>query len=172
MIEFYDEHDISDLDNGRLMELLRMCFPMLPCFKTSRFWQERCDYRWLIRDADRIIANPAVHDKTFLADRRRIRIAGVAYVCVHPQWRRKGLVKRMLAEIHRWAKDRRYPFAFLFGRNEVYRSSGYLRCENELRVVNPLTNADEVKRTEKAHYSPLTSEPWPESLIDIQGPIF
>ncbi len=72
MIEFYSESDITDLDNKKLMELLQLCFPMLKCFETNRFYLERSDFRWLIRNSDRIIANAVVHDKIFLSDEKRI----------------------------------------------------------------------------------------------------
>ncbi len=130
MIEFYSESDITDIDNKRLMELLQLCFPMLECLKKSRFWLERSDFRWFIRNSDKIIANAVVHDKIFLSDEKKISIAGVAEVCVHPNYRGKGLGRELLSEIHSWAKDRGYSFAFLFGKTEIYQSSGYIQCNN------------------------------------------
>ena len=72
MIEFYSESDITDLDNKKLMELLQLCFPTLKCFEASRFYLECSDYRWFIRNSDKIIANSVVHDKIFLSDEKKI----------------------------------------------------------------------------------------------------
>jgi hypothetical protein len=176
MIEHHNENDISKTDDAALMKLLQLCFPTLPQFKTGRYWLVPCNYRWIIRDKEKIIANAAVIDKTFLSDGRKISIAGIAYVCTHPEYRRKGLVKQVLAEIHRWAKEQQsgdnYSFSFLFGKNEIYKSSGYIKCKNEFRFTNRKNYVVETKQIETAHYFPLGNESWPESLIDIQGAQF
>jgi predicted acetyltransferase len=172
MIEFYNESDIADLDNKKLMELLQICFPMLPCFLTNRFYVERSDFRWVVRSEDKIIANAVVHDKIFLSDNKRISIAGIAGVCVHPDYRGRGLLRQMLSEVHTWARNRHYSFAFLFGKNEIYRSSGYIQCNNEFKFINHRNNIEEIKQIETAHYFSLGNKSWPTSLIDIQGPMF
>ena len=107
MIEFYSESDITDLDNKKLMELLQLCFPMLKCFEKSRFYLERSDFRWFIRNNEKIIANAVVLDKIFLSDEKKISIAGVAEVCVHSTYRGKGSARELLSEIHRavWRKE-------------------------------------------------------------------
>ena len=173
MKEFYEEHDVTDPDKDELMDLLELCFPMLKDFKTSLYWREQpAHYRWLIRDKDKIVANICVLDKTFLSGTKKISIAGIAYVCVHPEYRRRGFVKQMMSEIHQWAQDRGYAFAFLFGRTEHYQSSGYIRCKNQFKFINYSNNTEEVKQIDKAHYVPLQDQPMPESVIDVQGPIF
>ena len=78
----------------------------------------------------------------------------------------------MLSEIHEWAKQKNFSFAFLFGRHEIYQSSGYIQCKNEIKIIDHLSNTTEIKRIESTHYYPLKNESWPESLIDIQGPKF
>ncbi len=172
MIEFYSENDITELDNEKLMELLRLCFPMLKCFETNRFYLERSDFRWFIRSSGKIIANAVAHDKIFLSGEKTIGIAGVAEICVHPIYRGKGLVRELLSEIHSWAKGRHYSFAFLFGKTEIYRSSGYIQCNNQFKCVDHYENIEEIRQIDDAHYYPLKNESWPESLIDIQGPKF
>ena len=172
MIEFYSESDITDLDNKKLMDLLQLCFPKVKCLETSRFYLERSDFRWFIRNSDKIIANTVVHDKIFLSDEKSISIAGIAAVCVHPIHRGKGLVREMLSEIHSWAKGRGYSFAFLFGKTEIYQSSGYIQCKSQLRYLDHRKNIEEVKQIGSAYYCPLRNESWPKSLIDIQGPRF
>ena len=171
MIEYYNENDINETDGTALMELLQLCFPMLPQFRTGIYWLEPCDYRWVIRAKDKIIVNAAVIDKTFLSG-DKISIAGIAYVCTHPEYRRKGLVKQVLAKIHNWAKNKHYSFAFLFGKNDIYRSSGYIQCNNEFKFYNHNKNIVETNKIKGAHYFPLGNKSWPESIIDIQGPQF
>lgn len=140
--------------------------------ETSRAYLEPVDFRWFIRNDSKIIANAAVHDKVFLSDGKHIPIAGVALVCVRPEFRGKGLVRQLLAEVHNWAKTKNYPFAFLFGKNEIYRSSGYIQCTNQFKYLNHIENTEEVKPIETARYHPLKNQPWPKSTIDLQGPVF
>jgi len=172
IIEFYKEHDVIASDKEKLRELLQLSFPMLKCFTTSPYWMEPPHYRWLIRNQDKIIANICVIDKAFLSGSNGISIAGIAYICIHPKFRRRGLVKNMLTEIHDWARNKGYPFAFLFGRTEIYQSSGHIKSKNEFKYVNHRNNMEEVKQIDYALHALLQEEPWPESLIDIQGPRF
>jgi predicted acetyltransferase len=145
---------------------------MLKSFETSRFYLERSDFRWLIRNRNKIIANAVVHNKTFLSDKKKISIAGVAEICVDPSHRRKGLVKELLSEIHDWAKGKSYSFAFLFGDKKMYQSSGYIQCNNQFKYLNHHKDVVEVKQIDSALYYPLKDMPWPEFLVDIQGPMF
>lgn len=172
MIEFYSESDVTNFDNKKLMELLQLCFPMLKCFETNRFYLERSDFRWFIRNNNKIIANAVVLDKIFLSEGKKISIAGVAEICVDPAYRGKGLARKLLSEIHSWAKSQGYSFTFLYGKTEIYRSSGYIQCNNQLKYINHMENIEEIKQIDTAHYCPLKNESWPESLINTQGPIF
>ena len=172
MIEFYREDQVAESDNIKLMTLLQLCFPMLPSFKVGRFYLERSNYRWLVRDREEIIANAVVHDKIFLANAESLRVAGIACVCVHPAHRGKGLAKALLSEIQEWASGNGYDFGFLFGKNVIYRSSGYIHCDNDFTFINHRTGEKETKAIDTAHYLPLQNESWPESLIDMQGPMF
>ncbi len=172
MIKFYKESDVSETDNRRLMELQQLCFPMLECFKTRRYYVESPEFRWFIRNDDKIIANSVVHDKIFMSDKENFKIAGVAIVCVHPKLRNKGLAKKLLSEIHKWAKDKDYSFLFLFGKNEIYQSSGYIQCNNIFKFIDHWNKTEEIKQIDTAHYVSINHKSWPKSLIDIQGPMF
>ena len=172
MIEFYHENDITDPDNAKLMALLQTCFPATPQFKEHRFYLEPPASRWLIRRNDRIIANAVVYDRTVSADEKPIRIAGIGDVCVHPDHRGKGLVGQLLSDVHTRAQADGFAFALLFGKTQIYRSSGYLPCTNEFKYITPQTQTEEIKKIDTAHYFPLTNTPWPASLINLRGPLF
>ena len=71
-----------------------------------------------------------------------------------------------------WNSASTDSFIFLFGENEIYRSNGYIRCNNKFKFINYKKNVEEIKEIETAHYFPLGNESWPESIIDIQGTRF
>jgi predicted acetyltransferase len=171
-IQFYNEDDITDADDAELMTLLQLCFPDTPQFKTHRFYLEPSNFRWLIRDKDQIIANMVVYDKTIVSGGKKFRIAGIGDVCVEPDYRGNGLVGRLLSEVHAWAKNRGFAFTLLFGKIEIYQSSGYMPCANNFKLIDYKTNTEEIKPIENAQYLPLGDKPWPASLIDLQGMIF
>ena len=94
-----------------------------------------------------------------------MRIGGVAEVCVARGRRGCGLAKQLLATIDDWLRADGVPFAVLFGRPEIYRSSGYTPITNPLRPRRfPFSR--------KAMVKVLADEAWPAGLIDLRGPGF
>src|SRR5450759_3875792 len=94
-----------------------------------------CTATWAIvrADSSRTIAHVAVHERALMQDWRRISIGGIAEVCVHPDCRGRGLVRHMLHAVHGWLTDREFLFAMLFGKPEVYTTSGYVTVSNVWR---------------------------------------
>jgi len=119
-----------------------------------------------------VIAHLAMHDKSIGSPAGDLAIGGVSEVSVHPDFRGRGLVKKLLVAAHAAFAQRGVPFAFLFGNGDVYRSSGYVQVKNPLRFFDPARNEWCVRPDGAALVARLGSTPWPDGEIDLRGPIF
>ena len=168
-IHYREDASLTKQEDSELCRLLFSCFPQEQLFLKRRYLKERPSHRWLVSDGGRIIAHSAVHDKILGSGSGKIRIGGIAEVCVSAKYRGRGLVKEMLNAIHAWLPANGISFAVLFGHPGVYLSSGYtvmpneLSCENALaRQLNPFGGKPMVRC--------LSESPWPGGLIDLRGP--
>ncbi len=160
----------ADLDR-QLRELLTLCFGGTG-FRDKRYHNELPAHRWLVRAEDGALrAHIAAHDKCFGSAAGDLRCGGVAEVCVHPGFRGRGWVRRLLAAVHAWARREDIPFCFLVGQTEVYSSSGYRPVTNPLRYVDK-NGRTVITPVENAMVRLMGGLPWPEGEIDLRGPRF
>jgi len=173
-ISFFPDATVDSDGDARLRALLSACFTD-PCFRVRRFCHEMPGYRWLVTDpaTGGWVAHLAGHDKVIGHPGGELRIFGVAEVCVLPDHRGRGHVRGLLAAAHSWASARRFPFAMLFGRREVYESSGYVAVDNPIRRLQNDGSWD-LTPMKFAMARPLldSAPPWPDGLIDLRGPLF
>ncbi|YCO01210.1 GNAT family N-acetyltransferase [Vibrio sp. VNB-15] len=133
-----DDEVTPELD-AKLRALLSTCFTKEQdkIFQTQRYFQEVPRHRYLIWDDSQLAAHIAVHEKQVMIDDQSFPISGIAEVCVQPDYRGKGLVKLLLEAIHQDALERGDAFSVLFGRTQVYQSSGYHSIDNLRMEVAP-----------------------------------
>jgi len=173
-IEYIPDQEVDATLDEQLRKLLSTCFtgPHNERFKTQRFFSEMPQHRWIMREPGRVIAHVAFHDKTIGTTAGDFAIVAVAEVAVHPEFRGQGLVKKLLNVAHEATGARGVPFSMLFGKEEVYSSSGYVTVMNPLRFFDPYTNGWMVRPIRWAMMKPLGAIPWPEGEIDLRGPTF
>jgi len=174
-VEYIHDGDVDARMDQQLRDLLAACFtkPGDEVFRERRYFREPPQHRWIVRGPDgRPIAHVAVHAKTIGSTVGDLAIAGVAEVCVHPHYRRRGLVRRMLAVAHEWLTGRGYAFAMLFGKAAVYRSSGYVTIRNPLRMQEPDSGQWVVGPVKGAMIRPIDRADWPAGPVDLCGPTF
>lgn len=171
IIYMYDS-EVDEEMNKQLIQLLALCFNDQPVFQKQRYFKELPQHRWMIKDDDKIIAHVAVHDKDIESEKGIMKTGGIAEVCVHPDYRGMGFVKRMLAVIHEWLKDNGFDFAMLYGDVNVYRSSGYYSIKNEIKYLDHITNEWKSEVSEDAMVASINRDDWPDGLININGPTF
>ena len=172
--EYLADQAVNDTDDRRLRDLLSRCFtkPQDAVFRDRRYFREPVPHRWVIRGPDGApIAHAGVHDKCVTAQGVTHRIAGIAEVCVHPDCRGRGYVRRMLEPIHAWAAGKGYPFAVLFGNPAVYQSSGYVPVHN-LSHGAETANGHVRQQPSPALVRTLGDTPWPASPVCLPGPPF
>jgi predicted N-acetyltransferase YhbS len=173
-IEDLPDARVSTALDAELRTLFVTCFPKdEPLFSKHRHFREPPTHRWIIRDpAGRLVAHACIHDKTLGSPVGDLHIGGVAEVCVHPDFRGQGLVRLLMQRIQAWLIDHHFDFSVLFGRTEVYASSGYQNVNNLLRQIDPATEEEIVQPAENAMILPLGPRPWPAGEIDLRGPLF
>jgi hypothetical protein len=172
VIETIEESAVDETLDGQLRDLFSACFPKEECFRHRRYWRLPPERRWFVRDGgSRLASHACVHTLTMGSDAGDLPVGLVAEVCVRPDFRGLGLVRRMLAELHSWLTANGHEFAMLFGPAEVYSSSGYEKVANVLRSTDwPNSNIVEAANP-STMIRQLGFNPWPAGLIDLRGPI-
>ncbi|GMQ48183.1 GNAT family N-acetyltransferase [Vibrio sp. 10N] len=172
-IHYIEDSAVTNELDQALITILSSCFtkPSDSRFKTQRFYNEMPQHRWYItgEHEHHIIAHLAVHEKTLSIGGESVPIAGVAEVCVHPDYRKRGLTKALLEEAHQWMQLQPFYYSVLFGRDEVYGSSGYTRITNlSLLPDEPLAQPTPVSVMIKE----LNQHRWPKQPVLLPGLTF
>lgn len=167
--------NIADLEVGpeldqELRELLILCFPDTPQFREHRYYLEPPLHRWFIRDGGLLISHVCLHRRIVGTIQGDLRIGGIAEVCVRPTHRGRGLVRQILDKVHEW--DLSSDFQMLFGKEEVYRSSGYRTVHNLLRYLDLKHNKWLTNPLAGMMIRPSAMTDWPAGMIDLRGPVF
>ena len=169
IIQIADDDVEAPLDL-ELRDLLSACFkkPGDEIFRSRRYFTEMPSWRWLLRDGDRLVAHVAAHQRTIQGE---IRMLGIAEVCVLPSHRGQGLVRGLLAVAHEWGIGAGFEFATLFGRREIYASSGYQTCSGGVMVRDG--GSEPVLRPAGDFLiHRLGGLNWPSGDVDLRGPVF
>lgn len=173
-IEYLPDRDVDDAMDRALRRLLTTCFTKKQdvVFKDRRYFVDPYPHRWIIREPDgKLVAHAGVHEKCIAAEGRIFRIGGIGEVCVHPEWRGRGYVKRMLREIHDFLAQHEFDYALLFGDLNVYGSSGYRPVSNLFAAQKPSAPAHERKPVTGLVHE-LSDRPWPASDVILLGSKF
>ena len=171
-MEHVPDRQVDEALDAQLRRLLTTCFPG-PMFLAKRYNAELPAHRWIVRDGpDRLVAHAALHDKQVGTGVGDIRIGGVAEVCVHPDHRGRGTVRSLLDAVHAWILEARIPAALLFGKPEVYGSSGYRTVPNPFRFQDPAAGGWVCRPVSYAMVRCFGSATWPEGVIDLRCPLF
>ena len=173
-MEYIADRDVGLVLNEELCALFSTCFtgPNDERFKRQRYYSEMPQHRWLIREPGLVIAHVAMHEKQIGTVAGEFTIGGVAEVAVHPDYRGRGLAKQVLSAANAAFAERGVQFSFLFGRPNVYGSSGYVPVMNPLRHYDTVSCEWFVRKLDFAMVKMLGATPWPEGEIDLRGPVF
>jgi predicted acetyltransferase len=127
-------------------------------------------HRWFIEEDGHIAAHVALHEKELCINEKKIKIGGIAEVCVHPDFRGRGLVKLLLIEAHNWLKENNYSFSVLFANHpNVYSPSGYRVINNLIRFYDSKTKIWKVEFVPDAMVAVLGDNIWPDGIVDLNG---
>lgn len=165
---------LTPAEDASLRALFAVCFKReLAYLEHQRFFRELPSHRWMVYNAENnVIAHIAVYDKVLGTLNGLLPVAGVAEVCVHPDYRGQGLARAILVEVHAWARAQGFAFTMLFGARGIYGGSGYVPVDNPIRSLNYKTGEWETEPVECAMVCPLSEIEWPQGEIDLRGPGF
>ena len=98
-----------------------------------------------------------------------MRIGLIGDVAVDPEFHRRGYAGLLLAEAHAFFRAAALPFSVLFAyRPEYYVSSGYRLLTRETRFRDTDGSVKQfVLRGAMA--AELSTRPWPDAVLDLQG---
>jgi GNAT superfamily N-acetyltransferase len=85
----------------------------------------------------RMVCSVTVYTRDVYADGRMAKVGCLGSVCTHPDFRRRGLVRQVLAEAIAWMEQNAYHWSCLFGNEAVYGGSGW-RIVTALELVADL----------------------------------
>lgn len=169
-IEYLPDKSINDEMDLQLRKLLSTCFvkPQDSVFRDRRFFLEPYEHRWVIRSPDgEFVAHAGVHEKCVRTDAFEFPAGGICEVCVHPDFRGRGYVRLLMKQIHAWLRGQGFCFTILFGKLEVYSSSGYSRVDN---CVNG--GKDRIWVPALVLVCALGRTAWPQGRVEMPGPDF
>ncbi len=177
-IEYLPDAAVDPLLDRNLRKLLCVCFTSpgnVAVFTEQRYFHEPPQHRWLMRDAEGAIAHIAVHEKYVVVDKIKYPIGGIAEVCVHPNHRGQGYVKRILTAIEVWLLSQKIPYAVLFGNPKIYASSGFHQATNLFHDANHDAEDREDQprlKSAQAMVKPLTNQRWFTAEVYLPGKTF
>lgn len=167
---YQPDHTVDAEMDRQLRSLLSACFtaPEHARFRKQRFFYTPYPHRWLLKMEDgQLVGHAGIHDRILRCESEEFPCAGIADVCVHPDVQGRGLLRRLLADIHAWLRGRSIPFAVLFGDEPIYRSSGYRPVQ--LRLEHPPAVGSQPVR---AMAISLNSIAWPSNPTTLSGGFF
>jgi GNAT superfamily N-acetyltransferase len=174
-IEYIADTAVDGALDRALRELLVVCFtgPQDAVFREHRHFIEPPHHRWFVRgERGDVIAHVAVHDKVVVFAGARHRIGGIADVAVHPEYRGRGYVRRLLATAHTWLAAHGFEYAVLFGDPEVYTSSGYVPVMNLFQDATDAAGQPCRRAADGAMVAPLAGRAWPVVEVYLPGQKF
>jgi predicted acetyltransferase len=122
---------------------------IVPALVRSVFGDEVVDrdfhgYEYAVRTYhEGMIVYVGVTDRVIKVDDADVSVAGIGFVCVHPNYRLRGHMTFAMGIAHDKARERGLKFALLWtGTPEVYRKLGYFPRMNlpEAWLVHELTD--------------------------------
>lgn len=173
VVDYLHDDTVDVKLDRQLRTLLTTCFtkPHDAVFKRRRYFIEPYPHRWVVRDDDRLIAHVGVHEKAARAAAAIYGIGGLAEVCVHPDFRGRGIVRDMIVAVHEWLRGHGFVFSILMGDPRIYTSSVFrtaagVYCDGAGDAPGARCLCGSAMVCE------LADVKWPDGDVYISGPSF
>lgn len=132
--------------------------------------------RVLFQDG-RMVASVTNFDRwVYVGDGRRARVSCIGSVCTHPEFRRRGLARQLLAACLEWMLAKGFHWSSLFGREEVYNSSGWtvltsFTCTAELQTRDEFGRNITVRRADPKADAATLTQLYEQFNARLTGPV-
>ncbi len=171
------ERDLTDAQDAAIRLLLVAAFPRsATIFSAASYYFARPDHRlWLETPSGVIVAHLDFEQRAIGVGAAEVLVAGVGEVATHPDYRRRGLGRRLMAELRTVLREIcPVDFGFLECREAVvgfYASVGWRRIVQPVREQEAETGAwIEYNGPTLILPARRTFEEWPHAeLIDLRG---
>lgn len=161
--------DHSALDGAvakQAQSLLEFAFPDM----AGRYYGDEMPRKIiLLLDDGTVVGHLAAYIRGVTVGDHPMDIGLVGGVAVGPNYRGKGLSKRLIAAAHQFFVSANISFAVLFAfEPERYTSSGYSLMTTQTRFIENGETKQFVYRG--GMVAELGDRPWPDALLDLKGP--
>ncbi|MBN2455354.1 MAG: GNAT family N-acetyltransferase [Sedimentisphaerales bacterium] len=171
-LQILKENQIDETLDTAIKQSLARCFPDIEdIFLQTRAYRNNVSlYTVILQQKDIVCAHLAVVERTITAGSDKYLVAGVANVCVLPEYRGKGFSDKILQAAAEEAKKYDFDFGLLFTNKKIK----YIYARNGWREIQgqKFLCTDEGKKLEVSSakmYYPLKCENFPSGIIDLQG---
>jgi len=174
MYVIVDEPYITDDLDHSIREALVGCFPKDgEHFAHQRWWHS--PHHWTVvalDDRDRVVGGICVVEREISVRGKTLKIAGIGNVCTVPEWRKKGVVDRIMDIVLNEARRRGREAGFLFCKRpleKVYARMGWKRIEYPVFMDDGEGKKIPMKEQDIAMGLPLSDSVFPEGVVDLRG---
>ena len=161
-----DHSELGGALARQTQDLLDLAFPDM----AEQYYQGEIPRKLiLLLDDDTVVGHLAAYIRQVSVGGEPMEIGILGGVAIAPNYRGKGLSKRLIAAAHQFLVNANIGFAVLFAfEPERYLSSGYRRMTTQMRF----TEHGEIKQFvyRGGMVAELGDRPWPDALLDLKGP--
>ena len=169
------EDQIDAKLDRELVAYLSQIFPeWASVFARQRAWHDARPLWTALAFVDgRVVGHTAVVERTITTDWNwRYKVVSLQGVSVLPEWRNRGIGRKLLKMALDEARKRGYPFAIIFCKEEMvpyYRSLGWQLPEDSMIMWKDRALPIPM-RSNCPMYQTLGETPFPEGPIDVHNP--
>lgn len=173
--EIVPEEMIGPELDRKLVRYLSGLFPEWGAvFAKERAWHDaRPVWTTLARNGDSIVGHVAAVERTITTGWNwRYKVASVQGVSVLPDWRNRGIGRKLLDLTLDEARRRHYPFAIIFCKEPLvpyYQSLGW-RLPDDSMIMWKDRALPIAMRSNCPMFQTLADTPFPEGPIDVHNP--
>ena len=164
----------AELDRELVAYLSRIFPEWASVFSKQRAWHDaRPLWTALAFAGGKVVGHTAVVERTITTDWNwRYKVVSLQGVSVLPEWRNRGIGRKLLKMALDEARRRGYPFATIFCKEEMvpyYQSLGWQLPEDS-RIMWKDRALPIAMRSNCPMYQTLGEIPFPEGPIDVHNP--
>jgi len=158
---------LSEALHAQVDTLLRTAFDLMEPYD---YGPDRAEVLLMLDNGHRAVGHAATCRRAISIGGETVTVGMIGGVAIDPAERRRGHVRRLIAEVHRHFTAEALPFSLLFAFvPAVYRSSGYHEMTNTTRFLGHDGRWNELV-FRGGMVAELGSRRWPGLPIDLRGP--
>ena len=113
---------------SEVIQFLNYCFNINFKNVVGKLYKDGIDYsniHYIIKNNNTIIAAICINKSEWFLNKNKLKVAGIGSVCVHPEYRNKGIMQYMLNQSNKIIKNYKSDISILSGNYNRYNHFGY-----------------------------------------------